>query len=200
MSRYHHGNLRQVLLTEARRQLHESGADKLSLRALARAVGVSQTAPYRHFADKEALLVSLMTDGFSELDKHVCKAEQASANVDDELVNAGLAFVEFASSNPELYKLMFGPLLARKEICPQLKTMALNSLGRLQGIISRKLQSADQELIWQTTLNATALVHGHARMCINGMPACNPVTGKPIDLRRALKAFADGINACNELL
>ena len=195
MSSYHHGNLRQVLLTEARQQLHESGADKLSLRALARAVGVSQTAPYRHFADKETLLVSLMTDGFLELDRCVGTAEQTSHSVDDELVNGGLAFVAFACGNSELYKLMFGPLLARKEDYPQLKEAALNSLGRLQGIISRKLQSTDQALIWQTTINATALVHGHASMSIDGMPACNPVTGEPIDLRKALKVFADGIGA-----
>ncbi|AMO55242.1 TetR/AcrR family transcriptional regulator [Endozoicomonas montiporae] len=195
MSSYHHGNLRQVLLMEARQQLHKSGAEKLSLRALARAVGVSQTAPYRHFSDKETLLVSLMTEGFAELDQCVASAEQSSESIDDELVHAGLAFVAFASANPELYKLMFGPLLAKKEDYPQLKEKALGSLGRLQGIISRKLQSTDQELIWQTTINATALVHGHASMSIDGMPACNRQTGEPIDLHKALKAFADGINA-----
>jgi AcrR family transcriptional regulator len=49
---YHHGNLRAELLATAIEQLRDSGVEDLSLRALARAVGVSQTAPYRHFADK----------------------------------------------------------------------------------------------------------------------------------------------------
>lgn len=192
MSSYHHGNLRQVLLEQAKQQLQETGVEKLSLRALARAVGVSQTAPYRHFADKEALLVALMADGFRQLDQAVHKAEQSTENLDAGLVDAGLAFVQFASSNQEQYKLMFGPLLAKKEAYPELQEVSLNSLTRLQNIIRRKLQSSDEEQVWQATMNATALVHGYARMHIDGMLVCNPVTDEVVDLRKALQAFTDG--------
>ena len=64
---YHHGNLRQALMDEALMCIREQGADKLSLRALARQVGVSQAAPYRHFEDKVALLSALASDGFQRL-------------------------------------------------------------------------------------------------------------------------------------
>ena len=58
---YHHGNLRAELLDTALEQLRAGSAEDLSLRALARAVGVSQTAPYRHFADKGELLAAMAT-------------------------------------------------------------------------------------------------------------------------------------------
>ena len=64
---YHHGDLRAALLTEAQSTLRTRGLDGLSLRELARAVGVSHAAPRRHFADKAALLEALVADGFRRL-------------------------------------------------------------------------------------------------------------------------------------
>ena len=64
---YHHGNLRRALLEQAERALAERGAEGLSLRELARAVGVSHAAPRRHFADRRALLDALAQDGFERL-------------------------------------------------------------------------------------------------------------------------------------
>ena len=64
---YHHGNLRTALLEKAKEHLIEKGPDKISLRALAREIGVSQTAPYRHFPDKTMLLAALAAEGFKQL-------------------------------------------------------------------------------------------------------------------------------------
>ena len=64
---YHHGNLREALLDTAIERLREGGADNLSLRALARGIGVSQTAPYRHFEDKSELLAAMATNGYRDL-------------------------------------------------------------------------------------------------------------------------------------
>ncbi|MFT4874371.1 TetR/AcrR family transcriptional regulator [Congregibacter sp.] len=64
---YHHGNLRAKLLEQAIEQLRHTPAEQLSLRAVARALGVSQTAPYRHFSGKEALLAAIATRGYREL-------------------------------------------------------------------------------------------------------------------------------------
>ncbi|HEY9595958.1 MAG TPA: TetR family transcriptional regulator, partial [Spirochaetia bacterium] len=61
---YHHGALRAALLAEALRSLEKDGLESLSLRGLAHAVGVSKTAPYRHFADKRELLVEIAAEGF----------------------------------------------------------------------------------------------------------------------------------------
>src|SRR3954464_5665118 len=64
---YHHGNLREELLREGERALESGGAAGLSLREVARAIGVSHAAPRRHFADKQALLDALAEAGFARL-------------------------------------------------------------------------------------------------------------------------------------
>ena len=190
MSQYHHGNLRQALLAEARRQLEEAGSEKLSLRALARATGVSQTAPYRHFPDRESLLIAIMEEAFLDLDQAIAEVESDSEDMQEVLINEGLAFVDFAVNNPERYKLMFGPLLARKPDYPELEQAARASMNRLRNTVQCCLKTDNSEQIWQMTLNAMALVHGYARMNLDGMSNQNPETGEPLDLRRALKAFA----------
>src|SRR5690349_14111931 len=64
---YHHGDLRQALIQSALQLLRDEGPEALTLRAVARAAGVSQTAPYRHFADRRALVGAVAEDGFRRL-------------------------------------------------------------------------------------------------------------------------------------
>src|SRR5215211_6045080 len=71
---YHHGDLRRALLDAALALLRASGLDALTLRAVARAAGVSQTAPYRHFADRAALLAGVAEDGFRRLHARLVRA------------------------------------------------------------------------------------------------------------------------------
>src|SRR5690625_1901608 len=73
---YHHGHLKQALVDAAETLLVEQGLDKLSLRAVARRIGVSQTAPYAHFADRQALLAAVSTRGFECLTGRLREAEQ----------------------------------------------------------------------------------------------------------------------------
>ena len=107
--RYHHGDLRAALLTQAEETLRVSGVDGLSLRELARAVGVSHGAPRRHFEDKAALLEALVAEGFHRLG---CTLATAAEPDDREFVavlkDVGIAYVRFASENPALVDLMSG--------------------------------------------------------------------------------------------
>ena len=105
---YHHGGLRVALLAQAEGTLRVSGVDGLSLRELAREVGVSHGAPRRHFRDKAALLDALATDGFIRLGESLEKA----AALDDRpfaarLTDVAVAYVRFATDNPALVDLMF---------------------------------------------------------------------------------------------
>ena len=107
--RYHHGDLRAALLAQAEATLRVAGVDGLSLRELARTVGVSHGAPRRHFEDKAALLEALVAEGFHRLG---C-ALAAAAEPDDREFNAALkdvavAYVRFAADNPALVDLMSG--------------------------------------------------------------------------------------------
>jgi AcrR family transcriptional regulator len=105
--RYHHGALRGALLAQAQKTLRVSGVDGLSLRELARAVGVSHAAPRRHFEDKAALLEALVADGFDRLgDALAAAAKPDGRDFVATLNDVAVAYVRFATDNPALVDLM----------------------------------------------------------------------------------------------
>ncbi|MGB5304856.1 MAG: TetR/AcrR family transcriptional regulator [Gammaproteobacteria bacterium] len=107
--RYHHGDLKNALLQAAETLLAETGAAGLSLRAVAKAAGVSHTAPYRHFKDKAALLRALAQAGFERLRLAInAAADAVPHDAGQKLIAAGSAYVTLAVRNPELTRLMFG--------------------------------------------------------------------------------------------
>ena len=106
---YHHGDLRAALLERAEADLRVSGIDGLSLRELARAVGVSHGAPRRHFEDRAALLEALVAEGFRRVG---CALATAAEPDDREFVavlkDVAVAYIRFATENPALVELMSG--------------------------------------------------------------------------------------------
>ncbi|MEW1752321.1 TetR/AcrR family transcriptional regulator [Streptomyces angustmyceticus] len=105
--RYHHGDLRAALLTRAERTLREKGPGALSLRELARDLGVSHAAPSRHFKDKQALLDALALAGFERLDEALAGSRAAGETFADRLGGLVRAYVDFALANAELLDLMY---------------------------------------------------------------------------------------------
>ncbi|TWB42669.1 TetR/AcrR family transcriptional regulator [Nitrospirillum pindoramense] len=104
---YHHGNLRETLVRTALTLLEESGVEALSLRAAARGAGVSAMAPYRHFADKAALLAAVADQGYADLRDRLAAAD-TQADPRQALVEQGVAYVRFACERPALFRLMLG--------------------------------------------------------------------------------------------
>lgn len=104
---YHHGDLRAALLEAARYILEKDGLEALSLRAVARKAGVSQAAPYHHFADKQALLDAVAAEGFESL--HAAMAMRVAKEMEPlaRLRASGLGYIAFATENPALFCLMF---------------------------------------------------------------------------------------------
>jgi len=137
---YHHGNLRAELLSTAIEQLREVGAEDLSLRALARSIGVSQTAPYRHFADKGQLLAAMATQGYLGLLEQL---KQAALSKDkdehggpaEQLLSFAHTYINYAASNPQLFKLMFGPAVQPSANYPELREASRKTLQLVQDII-----------------------------------------------------------------
>lgn len=106
---YHHGDLRQSLIDAAIALISEDGISDLSLRRVARRVGVSHNAPYRHFEDKEALLAAVAEQGFQSLTVAMETAKQDIPVGTSQCLEAiGLAYVNFAVAQPFHYRLMFG--------------------------------------------------------------------------------------------
>src|ERR1700761_7046563 len=105
---YHPGHMRDTLLGGAERPLREQGVEQLSLRDLARQVGVSHAAPRRHFADRQALLDALAGAGFARLADEVAAAiEDAGPDFRARLRATGAAYVRFATEDTALMELMF---------------------------------------------------------------------------------------------
>ena len=105
---YHHGNLKIALIEAGLEILSQEGENKLSLRKVARAVGVSHAAPYRHFANKEALIAAIAEEGYQKLEKRMKDAlAQFPSDSGSQLIELGCAYVKFALENPNQLRVMF---------------------------------------------------------------------------------------------
>jgi AcrR family transcriptional regulator len=106
---YHHGNLRQDLVTAAVQIISRQGPAALTLRGVAKRLGVSQTAPYRHFSSKGALLAGVAADGFSAL---LARMEREIAEAGTDLIAryqaTGVAYLGFALEHPAHFTVMYG--------------------------------------------------------------------------------------------
>jgi AcrR family transcriptional regulator len=132
---YHHGDLRSALLTAAERTLREKGAAALSLRELAREIGVSHAAPGRHFKDKQALLNALALAGYDRLSQALAAAEDPALPLEPRLTALARAYLGFAIDNAELLELMY----ARKhepDATEQLAAAVERTVGSLERILA----------------------------------------------------------------
>ena len=167
---YHHGNLRNELLDTAEAQLSSDGVEELSLRGLARSVGVSQTAPYRHFSDKNALLAALATRGYTKLLSELKGAGQrAGANPVDQMYAFAHCYVRYAVDNAVLFKLMFGPSLQSLEEHPELRQVCRDTYDLVRHIVRRGMDQGifRAEDVRYVSNSAWSAVHGLATLKID---------------------------------
>ncbi len=106
---YHHGRLREALLAAARALISERGPAGFTLAEAAKRVGVTGAAPYRHFADRDALMAALAQEGFEHFNENLAKAwDGGRPDPVTALRRRGAAYLAFARDEPGLYKAMFG--------------------------------------------------------------------------------------------
>lgn len=154
-SAYHHGDLRAVILRGGGKLIEEQGVAKVSLREVARRAGVSHNAPYRHFADREALLAALAAEGFSILGK----ALKESAGLE-----LGAAYVRFARAQPQRFRLMFGGLLPMKKY-PALGEAASGAYQVLEASFRGRSEVKEPGV---AAAAAWSLVHGLSHLILDG--------------------------------
>ena len=160
---YHHGNLRNALLTAARELLEERGPSSLGLREIARRVGVSAPSAYHHFPSLDAIAVGLAEQGAAEMAQ--CLKVPASGDK-GRLLRIGEAYVGFARANPALYRLMFGegfPAASRSgEAVRDLRRRASETI---KSALADRLAEADLPV---AGLYLWSVVHGLALLMIDG--------------------------------
>ncbi len=137
---YHHGDLKSTLLAYALEQLEGAGLDGLSMREMAKAVGVSHTAAYRHFADKQALLDAMAEQGFEALRQAIRDAVATAQGSPDRLLASGLAYVQFGRQHPRQLAHMFGAA-ARATAPPGLRAVAADVFNDLQTLVAEGQQN-----------------------------------------------------------
>jgi AcrR family transcriptional regulator len=142
------------------RLLERGGPAAVSLRAVAREVGVSQAAPYGHFDDKRALMSSIAAAGFEKLGKAL-GADRPSGM---DLRELGLSYVDFALAHPGLYNLMFG---AKEHVDPQHADLVSASRHAFAPLAARTAPDHPDPASQPAAIAAWSLVHGIAMLMIN---------------------------------
>jgi AcrR family transcriptional regulator len=168
---YHHGDLRAALLAEAAAMIAERGAGSVTMRALGRRLGVSRAAPYRHFADKNALLVEVAAAGFERLKGRLQTIDAgAPRSGAGRLLRMGEEYVRFALENPAHYRLMYGKEALTREDVPELREAANALFEQLVDVIQDDQRSGAikrQDPRTQAYV-AWSAVHGLASLVIEG--------------------------------
>jgi AcrR family transcriptional regulator len=168
---YHHGDLRAALLAEAATMIAEAGAASVTMREIGRRLGVSRAAPYRHFADKTALLVAVAAAGFDRLKRRLQTVEAGAPGSSlERLRRMGEEYVRFALENPAHYRLMYGKEALTRQDLPALREAANAIFEQLvevfqthqrSGGIKRQDPRAQAYVAWSA-------VHGLASLWIEG--------------------------------
>jgi AcrR family transcriptional regulator len=159
---YHHGDLHAALVRAAMELLEESGETELSLRAVARRAGVSAAAPYRHYADREALVSAVAAVGYRELAERLAAAHP-SPSTPEQLANVAIAYVQFALERPALFRIMFGEPCDRDNDQRVAATAAVSQY--VHAIVERTFPQADPDAM---ATAVWALVHGLAFLHLDG--------------------------------
>ena len=168
---YHHGDLRAALLEEAAQMVAEEGVTSVTMRALGTRLGVSRAAPYRHFADKTALLVAVAATGFERLRDRLqaIDAVGPGSNV-ERLRRLGEEYVRFAVENPAHYRLMYGKEALSRQAQPELREAANALFEQLVDVIRAHQRPGElkQQDPRQLAYVAWSAVHGLASLWIEG--------------------------------
>lgn len=173
---YHHGDLRATLVKVATARLSAHGIDSLSLRKLAEDAGVSRSAPYHHFKDKNALLSAIAAQGFSQWHdtaRHIF--EQSDVPARERFRQFVHQYIRYAADNPQLYELMFGRTIWQEQSATSdLKEVAYPCF-QFQVSMTRYWQEQRLLPAGHDTLRLAQVtwgtLHGIARLLIDGIYA-----------------------------
>lgn len=176
-SNYHHGDLEHALVTAALAQVRDHGADAVSLRQVAHTLGVSPSAAYAHFPDKNALMAAVGSRGMEVLDARMVRAIDAHPGDDDASAIArfravGEAYVRFALEEPHLFRHVFGPTCAlehakdpehmdEESVAYQVLNRSLDDL-QSRGLLRDGVREGLDVVAW-------TMVHGFSALVLDGL-------------------------------
>ena len=158
--KYHHGNLKEELISSACIVCEADGHDRMSLRSIAKEAKVSQTAPYRHFKTKESLLAEVSTRGFTELKEILQNANaKKTLSTRDRFLEMGQTYIEFGLSKRNTYDLMHSPVIDKTQF-PELLNSAVGAFEELVCVLAELNPDISAKDLDIRCIHHWALVHG----------------------------------------
>jgi AcrR family transcriptional regulator len=168
---YHHGDLKNALLTAALELIAANGARALSLREVARATGVSHASTYRHFPNKESVLAAIAEQGFRQLTQQMRRAALQFPRAPlQRLHRVGMAYVAFGKTHSHHLRIMFGDLINSHQIYPSLLEASKDAFEVLLSTVragqkAGLIRGSDERLV---SFAAWSQVHGLALLIGSG--------------------------------
>lgn len=170
-SSYHHGDLKNALIKAGVKILAKEGVSGLSLRKVAKQAGVSHAAPYSHFADKQALIAAISTEGFKQLYIQIEEIRAAYKNKPKTLlVETAWSYMQFAFNEPDRFKLMFSSVLEKEKDYPDYVESSRKNFEQIVDVVkvcqsAGVLRNDSPDLI---TVSVWSVVHGLVMLVLEG--------------------------------
>tara|TARA_R110000796_G_scaffold8843_10_gene28848 strand:+ start:24374 stop:24961 length:588 start_codon:yes stop_codon:yes gene_type:complete len=179
---YHHGDLRAAALQMGMERLESQEQPDLGLRALARDLGVSATALYRHFPNKDALLDALALEGLNRLGRSQAEAATEAGGGRDGFTEVGITYVEWAVENPALLRLIYNRI-GQVDLTDDDPSAMGEAFYQLRaGIAATMPDAMSQDQRAAAALHAWSLVHGLAMLILDGQVAYDPAMVRKVVL------------------
>lgn len=169
--KYHHGDLKNALIEAGIKILAKEGVGGLSLRKVAKKAGVSHSAPYAHFADKQSLIAAISTEGFKQLYAELDAAvSQYASDPKRQLMEGAWAYVQFAMNNTDTFHIMFSGVLEKEKDYPAFVEISRRNFERVVDVIracqdAGVLRPAPQEIM---ALSVWGQLHGIISLVLEG--------------------------------
>jgi AcrR family transcriptional regulator len=169
-ARYHHGDLRRALIDEAARTIQVHGVERLTLRTVGARLGVSRTALYRHFTDKQALLAAVGREGFVTLRHALVEAREGQGRRRAGFEAMAGAYVRFAVTHPSHYRVMFGGFV---ESCAKDADFTAAATAAFDVLVDSIVEQQEAGIVRGDDPRLLArfiwsIVHGTAMLAIDG--------------------------------
>jgi len=187
---YHHGDLRAALIAAALQLIERHGVKGFTLKDAARIAGVSVAAPYRHFADREALLEAIQQEGFATFNAALASAGKDAETPRAHLIELGIAYLRFALQHPVHFRVMFSMAGDPKPKSPPDPHADPDGYALLVAAVAAVDPAAPICNQHDLVLACWSVVHGYASLYLDGAFAFTALGTDPeTQLRRALTRF-----------
>ena len=169
--KYHHGDLKNALIQAGIEVLAKEGVSGLSLRKVASRAGVSHSAPYSHFKDKQSLIAAITTESFRQLYEELREAiAPFSSDPKKQLTAGALAYAQFALEHTDMFKIMFSGVLEKEKDYPAYVEATRQTFGQVVQVIQAcqdagVLRPAPPEVM---AVSVWGQVHGIVSLALEG--------------------------------